>query len=763
MKRKTLLGLGLIVCVICTGCSSSSNSASGPLTITATTLPTGTVGTTYSYSLPATGGIPPYVWSVNSGTLPAGLKLSIKGTISGTPVAAGTVNFTVSVIDSEAVPASTTANFSIAIQSELAVTSISPPAGTVGVNYSTTLAAAGGVSPYTWTLASGNLSPGLSLSPAGIISGKPTASGASTFTVQVADSGGTNQQTAIAELTIAINVISVTTTSFPNATVNVPYSAPLAAVGGVTPYSWTMSGTLPSGLTLNSAGVISGTPTSTGSATFTVHVADSETPPATSSAQLTLTVNGGGVSPSMQGNYAFYLNGFNSGGAWTLAGSFLADGNGGITSGILDTNSVVGTPQTAIITGTYSIAANGLNTMTIQGQSWGTMTLAFVLDSTGNGRVIEYDDNTGQGSRSSGVLRKANSSAFSASILTGNWALGMSGAGAFGERFVDVGAFTAASGSISNGSCDTNDGGDYETCTFTGTLSAVDPQTGRATATIENENGTNNEVIYVVSTSELVMAQTDSIVQNGGAVGRRSFSTTNGNAAVLVGSVLQQSGSFANRSLNGTAVLYMQDINQPDGKLQINRRREYSASTAMATLRYRRDGREDLAGTMTQDQPSQGAPYSVASNGAATLSCQSGDCPAGFQNTANEGFFESTGADAGFGRMESQTNASFSTASIAGSYTGGSLSPLDYVNAIDDTDSGSADGLGMLTQSSDSSGSGGLGQSSANVSSYAVAANGRGTMQSQGSQTPAVVYMISPARWIVLQPTPDARVDVYQH
>jgi hypothetical protein len=759
MKRKTLLGLGLIVCVICTGCSSSSNSASGPLTITATTLPTGTVGTTYSYSLPATGGIPPYVWSVNSGTLPAGLKLSIKGTISGTPVAAGTVNFTVSVIDSEAVPASTTANFSIAIQSELAVTSISPPAGTVGVNYSTTLAAAGGVSPYTWTLASGNLSPGLSLSPAGIISGKPTASGASTFTVQVADSGGTNQQTAIAELTIAINVISVTTTSFPNATVNVPYSAPLAAVGGVTPYSWTMSGTLPSGLTLNSAGVISGTPTSTGSATFTVHVADSETPPATSSAQLTLTVNGGGVSPSMQGNYAFYLNGFNSGGAWTLAGSFLADGNGGITSGILDTNSVVGTPQTAIITGTYSIAANGLNTMTIQGQSWGTMTLAFVLDSTGNGRVIEYDDNTGQGSRGSGVLRKANSSAFSASILTGNWALGMSGAGAFGERFVDVGAFTAASGSISNGSCDTNDGGDYETCTFTGTLSAVDPQTGRATATIENENGTNNEVIYVVSTSELVMAQTDSIVQNGGAVGRRSFSTTNGNAAVLVGSVLQQSGSFANRSLNGTAVLYMQDINQPDGLDQ----------SSAGIFSFDGDGNftiaamdEDLAGTMTQDQPSQGT-YSVASNGAATLSCQSGDCPAGFLTTANEGFFVSTGADAGFGRMESQTNASFSTASIAGSYTGGSLSPLDYVNAIDDTDSGSADGLGMLTQSSDSSGSGGLGQSSANVSSYAVAANGRGTMQSQGSQTPAVVYMISPARWIVLQPTPDARVDVYQH
>ncbi|MGB9255008.1 MAG: putative Ig domain-containing protein, partial [Candidatus Korobacteraceae bacterium] len=271
-KALPLLGLGLILCVMCTGCGSSSNSASGPLTITAATLPTGTVGTAYSYSLPATGGIPPYVWSINSGTLPAGLKLSTKGTISGTPVAAGTVSFTVAIIDSEAVPASTTASFSISIQSELAVTSISPPAGTVGVNYSTTLAATGGVTPYTWSLASGSLPAGLSLSASGVISGKPTASGASTFTVQVADSGGTSQQTAIAQLTIAINVVTITTMSLPNAAVNVLYSAPLAAIGGVTPYSWTMSGTLPSGLSLNSAGVISGTPISTGSATFTVHV-----------------------------------------------------------------------------------------------------------------------------------------------------------------------------------------------------------------------------------------------------------------------------------------------------------------------------------------------------------------------------------------------------------------------------------------------------------------------------------------------------------
>ena len=201
-----LLGLGLILCMVCAGCSSSSNSAVGQLTINTSSLPAGTVGTAYSYSIPASGGIPPYVWSMSSGTLPVGLKLSSKGVISGTPESAGTVSVTVQVIDSEAVPQGATANFSIAIQTALAVTSLSPPAGTVGVSYSTTLAATGGVSPYTWTLLSGNPPAGLRLSAAGVISGTPTTSGTSTFTVQVADSEST-QQTAVAQLNITVNTV----------------------------------------------------------------------------------------------------------------------------------------------------------------------------------------------------------------------------------------------------------------------------------------------------------------------------------------------------------------------------------------------------------------------------------------------------------------------------------------------------------------------------------------------------------------------------
>ncbi len=741
-KALPLLVLGLILCMVCAGCSLPSNSAAGQLTINTASLPSGTVGTAYSYSVPASGGTPPYVWSISTGTLPVGLKLSTKGVISGTPESAGTVSFSLAVTDSEAVPASAIANFSIPIQSELAVTSLSPPAGTVGISYSTTLAATGGVTPYTWTILSGTLPAGLSLSSAGVISGTPTTRGASIFTVQVADSES-SQQAAIAQLTLTINIITITTQSLPAGTVNVLYSAPLAAIGGVAPYTWALSGTLPAGLTLNGAGVITGTPTASGSSTFNVEVADSEHPPAMASAQLSITVGSSGTAGTLQGNYAFFLNGFNSTGAWTLAGSFIADGHGSITSGVVDGNSIGGQPVNVAVTGTYALASSGLNTMIMQGQSWGPTTFAFVLDSTGNGRMIEYDDTTGQGSRGSGVLRKANSSAFSLSGLNGGWAFGLSGAGPSGERFVDVGQFALTAGTISDGSCDTNDGGDYETCTFTGTLSAVDLQSGRAIVTVQGNNGASQYAVYVVSIGELVMEQTDFVPAG---------------VPLLVGSVLQQSGSFRSASLNGLVVSYYQAVNGASG----------DDESGAAILSCNGDGDanvlawdDDDAGNITPQSPSEET-YTVMANGAVTFTGGS-NAPAGFLISQNKAFMVSTGADSDFYWLEAQTGSPFSNASMAGIYAGGSLSPLDYLNAADEVDMGSADGIATLTLDGDSSSSGGINQWFGTVVNYSIAANGRGTGLSQGGETPGIVYMISPSRWLVLQPSTDARLDVFQH
>jgi hypothetical protein len=144
------------------------NINSPALTITTTSLPPGTVGTPYLQALAAAGGSPPYGWSLSSGALPGGLALSANGTISGTPLSSGPFSFTVQVTDSAGVKTTTT----VVIQIQpppVQITTASLPPYTAGANYTQTLTATDGTPPFTWSLGSGSLPPGLVLEPAGTI------------------------------------------------------------------------------------------------------------------------------------------------------------------------------------------------------------------------------------------------------------------------------------------------------------------------------------------------------------------------------------------------------------------------------------------------------------------------------------------------------------------------------------------------------------------------------------------------------------------
>ena len=160
----------------------------------------------------------------------------------------------------------------------LSATSLTLAGATVGSSYSASVSASGGTAPYTWTLTSGSLPAGLSLSSSGIISGTPTSVSASNFTLQVTDS---TSQSASAVYSIAVSGVTsttctITTSGLPGGTVGSAYSATLAASGVTSPYTWTLvSGSLPAGLSISSSGVISGTPTTAASSTFTIRVADS--------------------------------------------------------------------------------------------------------------------------------------------------------------------------------------------------------------------------------------------------------------------------------------------------------------------------------------------------------------------------------------------------------------------------------------------------------------------------------------------------------
>ncbi|MDX2268228.1 MAG: putative Ig domain-containing protein [Bryobacter sp.] len=263
--------------------------ASNQLTILSTTLPTGLAGAGYSFSLLAAGGAPPYEWSAPSGGLPPGLTLTTTGNVLGTPSAAGNYSFLLRVRDQ--VNTSVDSNVSITINNagSLTITTTTLPTGQATVFYNQQLTATGGSVPYTWLTVNGQLPPGLTLGPSGVISGVPTTSGIYSFTVRATDAVGSFTQSTLT-ITVSASGLAILTSALPAAALGVNYTADLTATGGTPPYAFSiLNGSLPTGLTLNPNGQITGVPAVGGAFPLTFQVADS----GGNAAQTSLTLNVG--------------------------------------------------------------------------------------------------------------------------------------------------------------------------------------------------------------------------------------------------------------------------------------------------------------------------------------------------------------------------------------------------------------------------------------------------------------------------------------
>ncbi len=290
---------------------SSCTQVCPPITVNPATLPSGSQpGTPYSVALSATGGLSPYTFAVTSGILPPGLTLSSAGLLSGTPTASGTWAFTVTATDSNGCTG--TRDYTITVNPvgcpTLTILPATLPAAVVGSPYSQPITASGSTpDTYVYTVSAGSLPPGLALSPVtppaiktDNLAGTPTLAGNYSFTITATDAAGCFVSQAYTMLVnpTACPTITVSPTTLPAPALNVFYSQTISASGGTGSYIFTVtSGALPPGLSLSPTTstpsvILSGTPTTPGTYSFTITATDGNGCPGAQAYSMTIAVPG---------------------------------------------------------------------------------------------------------------------------------------------------------------------------------------------------------------------------------------------------------------------------------------------------------------------------------------------------------------------------------------------------------------------------------------------------------------------------------------
>ncbi|MBJ6749625.1 CFI-box-CTERM domain-containing protein [Geomonas anaerohicana] len=235
-------------------------------------------------------------------SVPQGLHLNADGSITDDvtgPLIAGTNNILVeaSYTDNANKTYKATKTVSITINPALSITTTSLPAVVVGTSYTQQLAMVGGTPSFSWTLKDGTtLPPGIQMNPStGALTGTPTGTGTTNFTVVVTDATGATTERSFS---VTVNpTLSISTISLPAVMTGSSYTQQLVGIGGTKPYTWSVSGNLPPGVVLDGAtGVLSGTATGAGNYDFVVQLKDADGTAVNK--LLTITVNSPGVSSS---------------------------------------------------------------------------------------------------------------------------------------------------------------------------------------------------------------------------------------------------------------------------------------------------------------------------------------------------------------------------------------------------------------------------------------------------------------------------------
>ena len=552
---------------------------------------------------------------------------------------------------------------------------------------------AGGVGPYTWSLGASSLPLGLDLAPTTTpptgatssteIIGIPTLAGIYPFTLTATDATG-NSATLSLNINVAPNQLKVPTPTVMNVLPGQPYAPiQLQVSGGIPPYNWSLapgSPSLPQWASLSPSGVISANPPAnfpSGGYSFAVQVTDSETPvpaqgiyPAPlpsppSNSDLIQFQTGlnlpadyqcqSGTSYSLRANtpYAFIFSGFDADGPVTFSGSFTADSSGNLT-GVEDIirSSGVQLAQ-ALASGSsilFDVTNNSSDVQTYRGcltLNTSSSTAHFNVAPTTatpnastvpftDGRILEFDDANGTGTRGTGSFRVQDSTVF-ATPLVGPFAFRFSGWDTGTNHFAAAGTATAQAGSFTSVSVDVNDGGSFSgPLTGGGTIGVADSN-GRGTATLSAGAATYDLIYYVVDANHLIFnsAQVP-------AIGR----------PLIAGEATASTGPFSQATLSNSHIYRFGGCvpGSPDVGIGVL---HFDGSAAVSGTTYERSGGTANATTVSAQyaiDPVTGR-FSFAGTGVPVVGYA---VPSASGIT---GYLVGTGASAASGTMEFQTSS----------------------------------------------------------------------------------------------------------
>ena len=289
--------------------NSAGNATSSPATLTVNAVAVApsiatqpasqsvTVGQTASFSVVATGTGPlTYQWKKNNVAI-SGATFSSYTTPATATSDSGAL-FTVSVSNTAGSATSTAATLTVNAGAVAPSITTQPASETVTAGQAASFSvSATGTAPLSYQWKKNSVAISGATSSSYTTPATATSDSGALFTVAVTNSAGSATSSA-ATLTVnaVTSTLQITTTQLPGGILAGSYTSTLAATGGTPPYSWTLSGgTLPKGLTLSSAGAISGTPSVAGAFPFTVQVKDA----ASNSASANLTINVSTPQPSV--------------------------------------------------------------------------------------------------------------------------------------------------------------------------------------------------------------------------------------------------------------------------------------------------------------------------------------------------------------------------------------------------------------------------------------------------------------------------------